>query len=82
MRCAFNAELREEFERYRYVSMRHVDLLAGVMMKLGLEPKRRTPAAEAVRLRTSELVKRMETALSTGDTVAAQLAAVECVVRS
>jgi len=81
LRCAFNAELREEFERYRDQSKRHVDLLAGVLVKLGLEPRRRTPAAEDVRIRTSALVRRMETALSTGDTAAAQLTAVECVVR-
>lgn len=80
IRCAREDELREEWEKYHQQTQNHVRILRGVFDKLGLDPEKKTPGRQIVRLKGQALVQAMQAALKTGEPEAAQLVAAECVV--
>lgn len=80
LRCVVNEDLREEWNKYRDQTKRHVEILTEVMEKLGIEPDGKSAGAEIVALKGQALVAAMEKALTDGEPGAAQLVAAECVV--
>lgn len=80
LKCALNEDLKEELERYREQTERHVQILMDVFSALQLDPEARSPGREIVRKLGASLVAAMEEALAAGNPDAAQLLACECVV--
>jgi rubrerythrin len=80
LRCAFNEDLRKEWEKYMSETESHVRIVNDVFEQLGLDTETETPGRKVVRMKGQALVQAMETALSEGDESAAQLVAAECVV--
>jgi rubrerythrin len=80
IRCARNADLRAEWEEYLEQTENHESVLIELMQQLDLDPERETPGREVVRHIGASLVKAMEMALDAGDSDAAQIVAIECVV--
>jgi len=78
--CAVHDELREEWEHYLEETRNHVKILTKACTAVGLDPEEETPGCEIVRGLGLALVEAMEKALATGNPVAAQLVACECVV--
>lgn len=82
IRCAVNEDLVEEWEKYLAETENHVVVVERVFDELGLDKSEETPGRQVVRHKGQALVKSMEMALSSGDAVAAQLVAAECVVEA
>jgi len=82
LKCAFNDDLIEEWEKYRSQTENHVTILTNVLKKLGLNPDQDTPGRNVVRHSGTSLVKTMEIALMAGKPEAAQIVAAECVVQA
>ncbi|MEP6570274.1 MAG: hypothetical protein ABJC10_10920 [Acidobacteriota bacterium] len=80
IKCAVNDELKEEWEKYLEQTLKHVQIVQGVMETFGLDLDVETPGRKVVRHIGESLVKAMEMALSAGEPAAAQLVAAECVV--
>lgn len=78
LRCVKNDELREEWEKYHEQTMRHVEIVRGLLETFGLEADE-TPGRKVVHHIGASLVKAMEMALQEGPPEAAQLVAAECV---
>ncbi|MGF1617984.1 MAG: hypothetical protein ACFCU2_09310 [Acidimicrobiia bacterium] len=82
LRCATNTDLREEWKKYLEETENHVRIVKDVFAQLGLDESTETPGRSVVRHKGESLVKAMELALQSGDKVAAQLVAAECVVEA
>jgi rubrerythrin len=82
LRCATNTDLREEWKKYLEETENHVRIVKDVFTQLGLDESTETPGRSVVRHKGEALVKAMEMALQSGDKVAAQLVAAECVVEA
>lgn len=82
LRCAANTDLREEWKKYLEETENHVRIVKDVFSQLGLDESTETPGRSVVRHKGEALVKAMEMALQSGDKVAAQLVAAECVVEA
>jgi hypothetical protein len=80
IRCAQNADLKEEWEKYLEQTENHERILRDVCDKLSLDAEKQTPGRQIVRHKGAALVGAMELALRSGDLAAAQLVACECVV--
>ena len=80
LECAVNDELREEWEGYLEQTIRHVDILTGVCLAMGLDPDEMTPGCQIVHHNGTALIIAMKMALANGDREAAQLVACDCVV--
>ncbi len=80
LRCAANAELREEWEKYLEQTRRHVKVVQGMMQTLGFDPEDEVPGQKILRIKVEAMVEAMETALQGGDRNQAQIVAAECVV--
>jgi hypothetical protein len=80
LECAVNDDLREEWESYLEQTVRHVDILTGVCVAMGLDPDEMTPGGQIVQHNGKALVIAMKMALANGDRNAAQLVACDCVV--
>jgi rubrerythrin len=80
LRCANNADLKEEWNEYLEQTRTHVQVLTGILGKLGLDPDAETPGRKVVRYIGTSLVKAMELALRCADPNAAEIVAAECVV--
>ena len=80
LKCAENDELKEEWEEYLDQTKTHVQIVEGLIKKLGLDPNKETPGRKVVRHIGEALVQAMEMALSEGAPGAAQLVATEAVV--
>ena len=80
VRCALNADLKEEWEKYLEQTKTHVQILHGVCQAFALDPEERAPSRDIVRTVGTALVKAMEMALKSGNAEAAQLVACEAVV--
>jgi rubrerythrin len=80
LKCALNEELREEWQKYREETERHVDVLTNVCTQMQLDPDEETPGRKIVRDLGQSLVRAMEAALAAGDREAAECIACECVV--
>jgi hypothetical protein len=79
LRCALNEELKEEWEKYRDETERHVQVLQDVFAQMQLDPNEESPGRKIVREMGQSLVRAMESALAAGDKEAAQCMAAECV---
>jgi bacterioferritin (cytochrome b1) len=79
VKCAVNADLKEEWEKYLEQTTNHVEIVKTTIEALGLNPDTETPGRGVVRHIGESLVKAMEMALQAGNPAAAQLVAAECV---
>lgn len=80
VRCAANEDLRNEWSEYLEQTRHHVQVLLDVFANLDLDPEAQTPGRRIVAHLGESLVEAMEMARATGNEVAAQLVAGECVV--
>ena len=80
LECVVNDDLRGEWEKYLEQTLRHVDILTGVCLALGLDPDEMTPGCQIVHHNGKALVIAMKMARANGDREAAQLVACDCVV--
>ena len=81
LKCAINPDLKKERQEYHEQTQNHVQIVLGVMEKLGIDSEKDTPGREVVRLIGESLVAAMEIALeSAPQREAAELVACECVV--
>lgn len=80
LKCAQNADLREEWEEYLEQTTKHEQIMSDVIIKLGLDPDLETPGRQVVRHIGESLVAAMEMALASAPPDAAELVAGECVV--
>jgi rubrerythrin len=80
LRCVINKDLKEEWTKYLEQTKTHVQVVAGILRELGLDPDAETPGRKVVRYIGTSLVKAMELALRCADPQAAQIVAAECVV--
>jgi rubrerythrin len=82
IRCAINAELKEEWEEYLEQTEKHEQIVLDLLGKFKLDPDKDTPGRKIVRHIGESLVKAMEMALESGKPEAAQIVAAECVVEA
>ena len=82
IRCAQNADLKEEWTEYLEQTENHERILTDVCTAFGLDPQKETPGRQVVRHIGQSLVKAMEMALQSGPPEAAELVAAECVVNA
>lgn len=80
IKCAVNADLKKEWEKYLAETGTHVTALEGVCEALKLDPTKETPGRAIVRHNGAALVEAMKMALAAGDPAAAELVACDCVV--
>jgi len=80
LKCARNEDLKEEWEKYREETERHVQVLQDVFSQLQLDPDEQTPGRRIVHDLGMALAGAVEAALGAGDPGAAQILACECVV--
>jgi hypothetical protein len=78
--CAVNDDLRQEWEKYLSETENHVRIVEQVFADLDMDTTTETPGREVVRHKGEALLKAMEIASRSGDEIAAQLVAAECVV--
>jgi hypothetical protein len=79
IRCAVQAELKEEWQEYLEQTTEHERVVRELMHALALDPELDTPGRLVVRHIGASLVKAMKMALEIGQP-AAELVATECVV--
>jgi rubrerythrin len=80
LKCAVNADLKEEWQKYLDQTTNHETIVRGVFDQLDLDPTVETPGRLVVRHIGESLVAAMEMAIGSGSADAAQLVAGECVV--
>ena len=80
LECAVNDDLREEWEKYLEQTVRHVDILTGVCVAMGLDADEITPGCQIVHHNGKALVIAMKMARADGNPEAAQLVACDCIV--
>lgn len=80
LECAVNDDLRKEWDTYFDQTIRHVDILTGVCLAMGLDPDEMTPGCQIVHHNGKALIIAMKMALANGDREAAQLVACDCVL--
>jgi len=78
--CAVNADLKTEWSKYLAETKTHVELVQGILGKLGLDSGMETPGRAVVRHLGEAMVIAMEKAKSAGIPAAAEIVAAECVV--
>jgi rubrerythrin len=82
LKCVQNEDLKEEWEKYRDETERHVQVLQDVCSQMQLDAEEETPGRKIVRDMGASLVAAMEAALATGDKAQAECVACECVVHA
>jgi ferritin-like metal-binding protein YciE len=80
LRCAQNAELKEEWKEYLEQTKNHERIVLRIFESLELDPDKDTPGRAVVRHIGEALVEAMEKARKSGPPQAAELVAAECVV--
>jgi rubrerythrin len=80
--CAVNSDLKNEWKEYLEQTEKHVSVLTKLCRSLGIDAEKETPGRAVVRHLGAALVEAMKMAKSTGNPVAAQLVACECVVNA
>ena len=73
-------DLKREWEKYLAETEEHVRIVREVFSGLDLDPSTETSGREVVRHKAQALIDAMDMAKRSGDEVAAQLVAAECVV--
>ena len=79
VRCAVNADLKEEWEEYLEQTEHHVEIVEGLFETFGLDPETDTPGRLVVRHIGESLVGAIEMAIDAGNADAAQIVAAECI---
>lgn len=79
LKCVMNADLKQEWEKYRTETQTHVERLTSVCAALNIDPSTETPGRQIVRFMGASLVEAMEKALAVGKPQAAELVACDCV---
>ena len=82
VRCAVNADLKEEWQKYLEQTRDHEQKLRLLMDTLKLDPAKETRGRQVVRHKGESLVEAMQMALKGQNQQAAQLVATECVVNA
>jgi rubrerythrin len=80
LKCVVNEDLKEEWERYRQQTEKHVQVLHDACLQLEIDPEEQTPGRKITHDMGASLVAAMEAALGAGDQEQAQCVAAECVV--
>ena len=80
LKCAQNADLKEDWERYHQETERHVQILQDVCSQMQLDAEEQSPCRKIVADMGRSLVAAMEAALGAGDPAQAECVAAECVV--
>ncbi len=80
--CAINDGLREEWEKYLSETENHVRIVEDIFAQLNMDTSKETPGRVVVRHKGASLLKAMDLATESGDAIAAQLVAAECVVEA
>ena len=80
LKCAQNADLKEDWERYHQETERHVQILQDVCSQMQLDAEEQSPRRKIVADMGRSLVAAMEAALGAGDPAQAECVAAECVV--
>ena len=80
LKCVLNEDLKEEWEKYRQETEKHVQVLHDLCLQLQLDPEEQTPGRKITHDKGAALVAAMESALGAGDKDAAQCVACESVV--
>jgi hypothetical protein len=80
LKCAFNPDLREEWQKYLAETRQHVVVLTQVFTTLRLDPYVESAGRQVIRYLSSSLVQAMQMARASGSKETAQLVACECVV--
>lgn len=80
IRCAQNADLKKEWQRYLKETKSHVAALETICEALDIDSEQETSGRAVVRTVGGALVSAMKLALSAGEPAAAELVACECVV--
>jgi len=80
LECVVNEDLRKEWEEYLEQTKSHVEALTRVCDALELDPGEMTPGCLVVQHNGKSLVAAMKMALGTGDALAAELVACDCVM--
>ena len=79
VRCAVNADLKEEWEKYLEQTEHHVEIVEGLFETFGLDPETDTPGRLVVRHIGESLVGAIEMAMDARNADAAQIVAAECI---
>ena len=82
IRCAVNADLKEEWQKYLEQTRDHEQKLRSLLDRLGLDPAKETRGRQVVRHKGESLVEAMKMALKGNNPQATQLVATECVVNA
>lgn len=82
LRCAQDEDLKKEWTEYLSQTERHVQVLRGVLEKLGIDPQQDHPARRICRHVATSLVQAMDLALESGDPTSSQVVACECVTHA
>jgi hypothetical protein len=77
--CAVNEDLKEEWEKYRDQTKRHIEIMEGVITDLGLDTATETPGRQVVRSIGESLANAITMAKDAGPPEAAQIVAAECI---
>lgn len=80
LKCVQNDDLKKEWTKYHEQTQHHVEVVTALCEELSLDPEQETPGRAIVRHKGEALVEAMEMALESGDKIAAELVACECVV--
>jgi len=80
LRCAVDAGLKKEWEKYLAETRMHVTALQTVCKAMEIDAELETPGRAVVRHVGGALVEAMKMAVAAGDPAAAQVVASECVV--
>ncbi len=78
--AAQRPDLKAEWTEYLAQTERHVEALTGICEVFELDPFTTTPGTQIVKATGATLLQNIETARASGDPIAAQLVAAECVV--
>jgi ferritin-like metal-binding protein YciE len=78
--CAVNDDLKAEWEKYLSETETHVEIVEQIFADLDLDTSVETPGRQVVRHKGEALLEAMDMASQSGDEIAAQLVAAECVV--
>ncbi|HEU4350910.1 MAG TPA: hypothetical protein VFR66_03460 [Burkholderiales bacterium] len=80
LKCIVNEDLKDEWERYRQETEKHVRVLHDACLQLEIDPEEQTAGRKITHDMGASHVAAMEAALGTGDKEMAQCVAAECVV--
>ncbi|HEV2430884.1 MAG TPA: hypothetical protein VGT43_05175, partial [Burkholderiales bacterium] len=75
LKCVVNGDLREEWERYRQETEKHVQVLHDACLQLEIDPEEQTLGRKITHDMGASLVAAMEAALGAGDQEQAQCVA-------